>query len=280
MLYVEGRQQQAGGAGGAGGASHPYATLPGSSGSGSVEQGEDRELTLAFGSDVRALCGSFGAIESVQRGRAVGLRLLVPESYIEDGTFEFDPGVGGVVFGSVADGGSFCFGEAFLARCLAIGIGQPICVPSGGGDKPDTARLNYSQFVECGTPHLHIVFVKPRQVTEYRLRFPQLVLCVLPTDDGNVGDARFWVKAFCVEVRRRSSGSSTRAFFERFLMLDDDVTGLLKLDPETTTSPLRSTLWPRASSSLSPASPRSSAVTRTTRRAPRARTPFPPRPRG
>ena len=118
----------------------------------------------------------------------------------------------------------FGFRDEFLRGCTSTGVGAPICVPSGGKARYEHALLDYSEIIEPGKQDhcLVIVFVKLRDLDAYRGRWPTTIFCTLPSDEGVVGCARFWIKAFARQLRARYVGTESK-FFERFWMVDDDV---------------------------------------------------------
>ena len=106
-----------------------------------------------------------------------------------------------------------------------------ICILSGGGQKYKVAYLNYSSFLPYSesTPHVLCVFIKPRDVIEYRKRYPEHILVELPpaSDSLFVGDARHWIMAFVTQLRLNDAArcdAAPQRFFARCFMLDDDVT--------------------------------------------------------
>ena len=103
-----------------------------------------------------------------------------------------------------------------------------VCIPSGGGEKYKAAYLDYSLFLPYSesTPHVLCIFVKPRDVPEYRKRYPEHILVELPpaSDSLFVGDARFWIMAFVTQLHLSAPKAGvTQRFFGRCFMLDDDV---------------------------------------------------------
>lgn len=175
-------------------------------------------LRLSF-PDRDQVSGSFAAL--VVGGLQKGLVLHVPATRSDVIEPAFD---GPLVHNDSPQ--SYALSEGFLQDCCERGIRQPVCTPSGGGEKYEHALLDLSDMIEDNTPYLRIVFVKPSQRQEYRNRYPSLLLCELPSDDGHVGDARFWIKAFCARMLddgMKRDAAHSRVFFKRFLMLDDDV---------------------------------------------------------
>ena len=125
-----------------------------------------------------------------------------------------------------------------------------ICIPSGGGRKYEVASLDYSKMLPDATPHVRGIFVKPKDAQEYRRRYHDALLVELPTrpesfdETCKVGDARFWILAFVIQLRlyaeerKATATSATTAgtaaavqarFFWRCLMLDDDFICVHKL---------------------------------------------------
>lgn len=160
-------------------------------------QGEaDIKRHLHFDTEVKQrLCGEYADLDSVKAGLRLGMWVHVPPSKKN-------------VLGSEPT----LFAEHYLDQCTEDGIGQMICIPSGGGEKYEVAYLDYRETKEGGmiapnTPHVRCVFVKPDDLLKYRGRFPDLILVALParepehTKCAKVGDARFWIKAFVTQLR-------------------------------------------------------------------------------
>lgn len=91
-------------------------------------------------------------------------------------------------------------------------------------------------------PHVRAVFIKPDDLKEYRCRYADLLLIELPDrrdveslgEIARVGDARFWILAFAIQLRLNAemcnASSASAQFFMRCFMLDDDVLLLLGLE--------------------------------------------------
>ena len=157
----------------------------------------------------RRLCGKFEELPSVKAGLQDGMKLRVPRMHVgDDKAVCEDRNKSTASFTCITDETSFSFNDAYLKRCTKEGIGIIICNPSGGGEKYKVAYLDYSLMIKKDTPHVRAVFVKPHDAHEYRKRYPELILIELPerasipkvNEIARVGDARFWIQAFVIQV--------------------------------------------------------------------------------
>ena len=88
-----------------------------------------------------------------------GLKLHVPPARKD----VFSPDEQGLMMDSDS-GTRFSLRDSFLEQCVKEGVDQIICTPSGGGDRYESARLDYSRMLPVSTPHLRCIFVKPKDV--------------------------------------------------------------------------------------------------------------------
>ena len=197
-------------------------------------------MKLDFDPDSKTLLfDEYADLPSVDAGLRAGMRLRVPPHMVQELLLE---GQHGPLKASTESGARYSFREDHLATCWTAGIDQMICIPSGGGNKYEKAYLDYSCMLSPTTAHVLAVFVKPEEADEYRKRYPALILIELPDRKkdlpaieqiAKVGDARFWIKAFVMQLRlyaEKASAIAASAFFQRCFMLDDDVICLHNLE--------------------------------------------------
>ena len=197
---------------------HPYRAENSESKSGS--QLHDIKIDFHFSpGDATLLCCGYEVLEEVKKGLEKGLKLHVPPSRMKL---------------IREDQSHLWFSEAHLEDCVKNGVDQLVCVPSGGDNRYEKAYLDYSAMLPEDKPHVLLIFVKPRDVQQYRNRYPQHILVELPPDSDKlfVGDARFWIRAFGKQLQLNAAHNSgySKNFFSRVLMLDDDVTELYERD--------------------------------------------------
>ncbi|KAL1504736.1 hypothetical protein AB1Y20_008514 [Prymnesium parvum] len=195
--------------------------------------GKHLTLTLKFDQAMAdELCREFAPADEAKRGMHEGMQLHIPRNMFEK-VLENDDN--GCLVHRKENTRPFSFKTEFLQKCQGKeGIAHMICNPSGGG-KYKCAYLDYSKMITEDTPHLRCVFVKKRELEEYRKRYPELLLVQLPpgSDALFVGDARFWILAFVTQLRLHAKKQESHVheeFFSRCIMIDDDITVFHKIE--------------------------------------------------